>query len=133
MPEPGHAQDPSGTSLPERDPAPPPGAVARRGRQRSRECGWPENPTQSCHAGTETRCRRCNSRETCPKPARGKHEPSLTDTCGRLSPERRRAVVPYPSWLNAGDTSWQLTAATLVGLMSLPGLAVLYGGLVQRK
>jgi Amt family ammonium transporter len=42
-------------------------------------------------------------------------------------------VDPYPSWLNAGDTSWQLTAATLVGLMSLPGLAVLYGGLVQRK
>jgi ammonium transporter, Amt family len=42
-------------------------------------------------------------------------------------------VLPYPSWLNAGDTSWQLTAATLVGLMSLPGLAVLYGGLVQRK
>jgi ammonium transporter, Amt family len=42
-------------------------------------------------------------------------------------------VIPYPHWLNAGDTSWQLTAATLVGLMSLPGLAVLYGGLVQRK
>ena len=42
-------------------------------------------------------------------------------------------MVPYPSWLSAGDTSWQLTAATLVGLMSLPGLAVLYGGLVQRK
>jgi Amt family ammonium transporter len=42
-------------------------------------------------------------------------------------------VLPYPHWLNAGDTSWQLTAATLVGLMSLPGLAVLYGGLVQRK
>ncbi len=40
---------------------------------------------------------------------------------------------PYPSWLSAGDTSWQLTAATLVGLMSLPGIAVLYGGLVQRK
>jgi ammonium transporter, Amt family len=42
-------------------------------------------------------------------------------------------VVPYPSWLNAGDNSWQLTAATLVGLMSIPALAVLYGGLVQRK
>jgi ammonium transporter, Amt family len=38
-----------------------------------------------------------------------------------------------PAWLSAGDNSWQLTAATLVGLMSLPGLAVLYGGLVQRK
>jgi Amt family ammonium transporter len=42
-------------------------------------------------------------------------------------------VVPYPSWLNAGDNSWQLTAATLVGLMSIPALAALYGGLVQRK
>ncbi|HUK71317.1 MAG TPA: ammonium transporter [Streptosporangiaceae bacterium] len=42
-------------------------------------------------------------------------------------------MVPYPSWLNAGDNSWQLTAATLVGLMSIPALAVLYGGLVQRK
>ncbi len=42
-------------------------------------------------------------------------------------------MVPYPSWLNAGDNSWQLTAATLVGLMSIPALTVLYGGLVQRK
>ncbi len=43
------------------------------------------------------------------------------------------ANIPYPSWLNPGDNTWQLVAATLVGLMSLPGLAVLYGGLVQRK
>jgi Amt family ammonium transporter len=40
---------------------------------------------------------------------------------------------PYSSWLNAGDNSWQMTAATLVGLMSIPALAVLYGGLVQKK
>ena len=40
---------------------------------------------------------------------------------------------PYPSWLNAGDNAWQMTAATLVGLMSIPALAVLYGGLVQKK
>ena len=42
-------------------------------------------------------------------------------------------MVPYPTWLNAGDNSWQMTAATLVGLMSIPALAVLYGGLVQKK
>ena len=42
-------------------------------------------------------------------------------------------MLPYPRWLNPGDNTWQLVAATLVGLMSLPGLAVLYGGLVQRK
>lgn len=41
--------------------------------------------------------------------------------------------IPYPTWLQAGDNAWQLTAATLVGLMSIPGLAVLYGGLVQKK
>jgi len=41
--------------------------------------------------------------------------------------------IPYPSWLNPADNTWQLVAATLVGLMSLPGLAVLYGGLVRKK
>jgi len=41
--------------------------------------------------------------------------------------------IPYPSWLNPADNTWQLIAATLVGLMSLPGLAVLYCGLVQKK
>jgi len=42
-------------------------------------------------------------------------------------------VNPYPTWLSSGDNSWQMTAATLVGLMSIPALAVLYGGLVQKK
>jgi len=41
--------------------------------------------------------------------------------------------VPYPSWLNTGDNTWQLTAATFVGLMSLPGLAVLYASIVPKK
>src|ERR1035437_3496811 len=39
----------------------------------------------------------------------------------------------YPHWLNPGDNSWQLTAATLVGLMSVPGLVVLYGGVMQKR
>ncbi len=42
-------------------------------------------------------------------------------------------VLPYPTWLNPGDNSWQLTAATLVGLMSVPGLVVLYGGVMQKR
>src|SRR3954452_22166300 len=36
-------------------------------------------------------------------------------------------------WLSAGDNAWQLTAATLVGLMSVPGLVVLYGGVMQKR
>jgi Amt family ammonium transporter len=43
------------------------------------------------------------------------------------------AYVPYPSWLNPGDNTWQLTAATFVGLMSLPALAVLYASIVPKK
>jgi Amt family ammonium transporter len=35
--------------------------------------------------------------------------------------------------VGSGDNAWQLTAGTLVGLMSIPALAVLYGGLVQKK
>ena len=41
--------------------------------------------------------------------------------------------LPAPSYVNSGDTAWQLTSATLVGLMSLPALAILYGGLVKKK
>jgi Amt family ammonium transporter len=39
----------------------------------------------------------------------------------------------YPHWLSPGDNAWQMTAATFVGLMSLPGLAVLYGGVMQKR
>src|ERR1700758_4976772 len=41
--------------------------------------------------------------------------------------------VPYPSWLNTGDNTWQIVAATFVGLMSLPALAVLYASIVPKK
>ena len=43
------------------------------------------------------------------------------------------APVPYPSYINTGDNTWQITAATFVGLMSLPGLAVLYASIVPKK
>ena len=36
-------------------------------------------------------------------------------------------------WLSPGDNAWQMTAATLVGLMSVPGLVVLYGGVMQKR
>ncbi len=37
------------------------------------------------------------------------------------------------SWLNTGDNAWQLTAATVVGLQSVPGLVVMYAGIVKKK
>lgn len=38
-----------------------------------------------------------------------------------------------PSWLDTGDNAWQLTAGSLVALQSMPGLAVLYAGLVPSR
>ena len=42
-------------------------------------------------------------------------------------------IIDAPAWLDSGDTSWQLTAGTFVGLQSIPGLAILYAGLVKKK
>jgi Amt family ammonium transporter len=39
---------------------------------------------------------------------------------------------PAPA-LDSGDTSWMLTATVLVLFMTLPGLALFYGGLVRAK
>ncbi|PIA35542.1 hypothetical protein AQUCO_03500120v1 [Aquilegia coerulea] len=38
-----------------------------------------------------------------------------------------------PDWLNKGDNAWQLTAAAMVGLQSVPGLIILYGSMVKKK
>ena len=45
-------------------------------------------------------------------------------------------VIPstgFTDELSAGDTSWMLTASALVLFMTLPGLALFYGGLVRSK
>ena len=35
--------------------------------------------------------------------------------------------------LNSGDTAWMIVATVLVILMTIPGLALFYGGLVRAK
>src|SRR5262245_48445288 len=42
------------------------------------------------------------------------------------------ATPPAPT-PNKGDTAWMLTASALVLLMTVPGLALFYGGLVRTK
>lgn len=43
------------------------------------------------------------------------------------------AVFADEATLNAADTAWMLTATALVLFMTLPGLALFYGGLVRTK
>jgi Amt family ammonium transporter len=42
------------------------------------------------------------------------------------------APAPPPK-LDSGDTAWMLTSTALVLLMTIPGLALFYGGMVRRK
>ncbi|KAI3755958.1 hypothetical protein L1987_55769 [Smallanthus sonchifolius] len=56
----------------------------------------------------------------------------MSETITSLSP----GLLPdeaSPGWLNKGDNAWQLTAAALVGLQSVPGLVILYGSMVKKK
>jgi Amt family ammonium transporter len=41
--------------------------------------------------------------------------------------------APAPLKIDTGDTAWMIVATALVMLMTLPGLALFYGGLAKRK
>jgi Amt family ammonium transporter len=47
-------------------------------------------------------------------------------------PALAQAAAPTPT-LNSGDTAWMLTSSVLVLMMTVPGLALYYGGLLRRK
>ena len=46
------------------------------------------------------------------------------------APAAAPAAAPVP---NKGDTAWMIVATVLVILMTIPGLALFYGGLVRSK
>jgi ammonium transporter, Amt family len=48
------------------------------------------------------------------------------------APAPSPAPAPEPT-LNSGDTAWMIVATALVMLMTLPGLALFYGGIAKRK
>jgi len=46
---------------------------------------------------------------------------------------RKVLAVDVQNSYSSGDTAWQLITATLVGLQSIPGLALMYAGLVNKR
>ena len=50
-----------------------------------------------------------------------------------LVSETASAAVPAPAKINSGDTAWVLMSTAMVLLMTMPGLALFYGGLVRSK
>jgi Amt family ammonium transporter len=56
--------------------------------------------------------------------------PAAAPAAAATAPAAAAAPAPTP---NKGDTSWLLTATALVTLMTIPGLALFYGGMVRSK
>jgi Amt family ammonium transporter len=50
-----------------------------------------------------------------------------------LPAEAPSAQVASPPKIDTGDTAWMIVATALVMLMTVPGLALFYGGLAKRK
>ncbi|RJF93271.1 ammonium transporter [Sphingomonas cavernae] len=49
------------------------------------------------------------------------------------APAAAAAFTPTADMVNKGDTAWMLISSALVLMMSIPGLALFYGGLVRTK
>src|SRR5437879_788759 len=52
---------------------------------------------------------------------------------GVSAEEATPPTPPAPITFNKGDNAWMLTSTVLVLLMTIPGLALFYGGLVRSK
>src|SRR6201996_5461918 len=54
-------------------------------------------------------------------------------TLGALMATAGAAFAATKDPLNSGDTAWVLTSSALVLMMTIPGLALFYGGMVRKK
>ena len=58
---------------------------------------------------------------------------ALATYAGICSADDAAAAAPAAPTVNKGDTAWMIVATLLVILMTIPGLALFYGGLVRAK
>ncbi|MBM3542999.1 MAG: ammonium transporter [Alphaproteobacteria bacterium] len=57
-------------------------------------------------------------------------DPALAQEAAEPVAEAAEEAAPT---LNTGDTAWMLTSTAIVLLMTIPGLALFYGGMVRKK
>src|SRR5688572_30743269 len=58
---------------------------------------------------------------------------TVTEAAVETAPAAAAAFVPTAEMVNKGDVAWMLVASALVLMMSVPALALFYGGLVRAK
>ena len=65
-----------------------------------------------------------------PAAATPRRHPAAAAAAAAAARAASRAAAPTP---NKGDNAWMIVATVLVIMMSIPGLALFYGGLVRSK
>ena len=69
-----------------------------------------------------------------PAPAPGAPPAAAGKPADAAAPATPAAAAPAPaSKIDKGDTAWMLTSCALVLMMTAPGLALFYGGMVRQK
>ena len=59
--------------------------------------------------------------------------PALAQDATTAAGDAAAAVAEAAPAIDTGDTAWMLTSTALVLMMTIPGLALFYGGLVRKK
>ncbi|HEX3487360.1 MAG TPA: ammonium transporter [Micropepsaceae bacterium] len=67
--------------------------------------------------------------EAAPAPA----APAAPDAASPATAAPAAAAAPAPPKIDSGDTAWMITSSALVLMMTIPGLALFYGGMVRKK
>jgi Amt family ammonium transporter len=71
---------------------------------------------------------------TAPMAALAQDKPAADMKADAKAPEKKEeAKAPPPPTPNKGDVAWMLTSTALVLMMSVPALALFYGGMVRAK
>jgi ammonium transporter, Amt family len=66
-------------------------------------------------------------------PAAPAQEPAAPAAAGTAEAPPTAPVLLAVDKISSGDTAWMLTSTALVLMMSIPGLALFYGGMVRKK
>jgi ammonium transporter, Amt family len=70
---------------------------------------------------------------TAAAPAANATAPAANATAPAAAPAPAAPAAAAPWKPDSGDTAWMLTSTALVLMMTIPGLALFYGGMVRRK
>ena len=61
------------------------------------------------------------------------HQPTMANASVVPSAYLQGLTPAVPEWLNKGDNAWQMISGALVCMQGMPGLVIIYAGLVKKK